>query len=56
MQIILEYKDQGRSGACGRIAVWLFDDPDKAKKKLGELAKNGLPLTMYEAKPTVLFH
>lgn len=54
--ILLEYKDKSKSGAKGHIAVWLFATPEEAKEKMGELTKNGLPLSLYEAKPLLDFH
>ena len=54
--ILLEYKDKSRSGASGHIAVWLFTTLEEAKAKMGELTKNGLPLSLYETKPLLDFH
>ena len=57
MHILLEYKDKGQSGECGRIAVWMFEDSKEAVNKMGELAENGLPLALYEVKKAgPLFH
>ena len=54
--ILLEYKDESRSGAQGKIAVWLFQEVDEARAKMIELAKNKLPLALYSAEPLLFFH
>ena len=53
--ILLEYKDKEKSGAQGRIAVWLFTEEDAAKTKMGELTEKGLELALYKAEPVVYF-
>lgn len=56
MFILLEYKDKKMSGAQGHIAVWLFTSEEEAKSKMGALAKNNLPLSLYKTEPVVYFH
>ncbi|MEE9401287.1 MAG: hypothetical protein V3V32_04635 [Dehalococcoidia bacterium] len=56
MFILLEYKDEQQSGACGHIAVWLFEGKEEATEKMGELSENDLPLDLYEVKRRLLFH